>query len=190
MSDIQVSVQWKNPTVFAGETIECKIVFKNISQAPSNRRSPSPCPQLLGRISARERWKESLPLQSKSKDSFTSSSPKLNIPRTKLRTHRPAASLGGASHFQTAHGATVKEEPVNGTQFPIHLHRKSVSIVSLTGDAIKGNNVRHAQGDSSRRPGRGHARAASLQVLPRRKGNMTSGPLSGTVCSRYPQLSY
>ena len=179
MSDIRVSVQWNNSTVFAGEKIECKIVFKNVSQAASSRRSPSPSSQLLGHTSARERWKETLPLQVRRNDSFVSSSPSLSIPRTKIRAHRPTASLSGSSSTKPVPGVIIRDRATNGTQSSNHLHRKSVSIVSLTGDASKGNDVHSAYGEASPRRGRGHARATSLQVLPRTTGSMTSGPLSG-----------
>lgn len=179
MSDIRVSVQWKSSTVFAGERIECKITFRNVSQAPSNRRSPSAGSQLPSHTSARERWKETLPLQHKPKDSFMGSSPNLSIPQTKLRTHKPAASFSGPPSRKPAPGVVVPDRTRNGTQPPNYLHRKSVSIISLAGGVSEGSDVHGAYGDSSRRPGRGHARAASLQVLSRRTGHIAPGPLSG-----------
>lgn len=179
MSDIQVSVKWKDSTVFAGERIECKITFKNVSQAPSNRRSPSPSSQLLGHTTARDRWKETLPLQPKPSDGFINSSPNLSIPQRKLRTHRPTASHSGPSSIKPSSGTTVRDRATNGTQSLNHSHRKSVSIISLAGEELKGSDVQQAGGDSLRRPGGGHARAASLQVLPKRNGTLASGPLSG-----------
>ena len=184
MSDIRVSVQWKNSTVFAGERIECKIIFTNVAQAPGKHRSPSPSSQFPTHTSARDRWKETLPIQRTPQDSFVSSSPSLSVSRTKLRTHGPAASLSGPSHIKTASsagGAAIS----NGTQASKHSHRRSVSIISLAGDVSQGKDVPNAQIDCSKRPGRGHTRAASLQVLPRRTGDMASGPFSGKAPSTY-----
>ena len=172
-------MQWRNSTVFAGERIECTIIFKNVSQAPSNHLSPSPSSQLLGHTSARERWKETLPLQSKLNDSLISPSSKLGIPQTKLRTHKPAASLSGPSTIKLGSRAATQERLTNGPLSPNRSHRKSISIISLAGDVPKGDGVQHVQGDPPRRPGRGHTRAASLQVLPGVTTNVTSGPLSG-----------
>lgn len=172
-------MQWQSSTVFAGERIECKITFKNVYQTPSNRRSPSPSSQLLSHTSARERWKETLPLQPKPNDSSISSPPNLSIPRTKPRTHRPAASLSGPPSMKPGPGVVVQGGTTNDIQPSSYLHRKSISIISLAGDASKGNEVHRAQSNSLRRPGRGHTRAASLQVLPRRTGYITPGPLSG-----------
>ncbi len=172
-------MQWQSSTVFAGERIECKITFKNVYQTPSNRRSPSPSSRLLSQTSARERWKETLPLQPKPNDSFIGSSPNLSMPRTKLRTHKPAASLSGPPSMKPGPGVVVQGRTTNGIQPPSYMHRKSVSIISLAGDVSKGNEVHRAQSNSLRRPGRGHTRAASLQVLPRRTGHITPGPLSG-----------
>ena len=179
MSDIQVSVQWKDSTVFAGERIECRITFKNVSQTPSHRRSPSPSSQLLGHTTARDRWKETLPLQPKSSSGFINSSPNLSIPQRRLPTHSPATSLNGPPNIKPSSGATVRDRATNGSQSLNYSHRKSVSIISLAGEGTKGNDVQQAGGNSSRRPSGGHARAASLQVLPRRNGILASGSLSG-----------
>lgn len=50
-------------------------------------------------------------------------------------------------------------------------HKRSVSIVSMGGEAsVASESYIHGQTLGSTRPGRGHTRAASLQVLPRRTG--------------------
>lgn len=184
MSDIRVSVQWKNSTVFAGEEVDCKITFKNVSHASNLRRSPSPGSNSRAHGSGRERWIESLhlqPQQSSVSHKHKPSAPKLKSSQANGSIHRPTLSLNnprtGLNNFpgtSTHEPATEKLHSTGGR------HQRSVSIVSIkkdTLDAIDGQ----AEGYlGSKRPNRGHARAASLQVLPHRIG-MNSGPLSGKI---------
>ena len=184
MSEIRVSVQWKNPVIFAGERVECKIIFKNISQAPRERQSQPPSSHLIAHASARDRWKEALPLQRSSHDSNIKSSTNLNIARTKQRTHRSAVSLNNPFSQDPT---SFIDRPVftNGARPPSQSHRKSVSIICLNGDASQGRDAQNVQIDSSRRSRRAHTRAASLQVLSKRTGNMVSGQMCGRVPLQY-----
>ncbi len=181
MSDIRVSVQWKNSTVFAGEDVECTITFKNISQARSLRRSPSPSSQLRSHSSPRERWKETLPMRSAQNLDNTGhrNSPSLSglsQPRSKL--HKQALSLSTSNGLPQA-PLDVQDGMAKGPRAGNNKHRRSVSIVSLGGETID-----QAQSPgpvlSSVRPGHGHARAASLQILPRHTGTGIGGSISGS----------
>lgn len=180
MSDIRVSVQWKYSTVFAGEDIECTITFKNVAQTRSLRRSPSPNSQLRSHSSPRERWKETLPMRSgqglgNNNHRKTPSLSGLSQPRAKL--HRQALSLSTSNGFAQA-PASAQAGVAKGPRTGEGRHRKSVSIVSIGGETIE-QAPSSSAASTSGRPSHGHARASSLQVLPRRYGPGNGGPLSG-----------
>ena len=181
MSDIRVSVQWKNPTVFAGEDIECTITFKNIALARSVRRSPPPNTHTTSHDSHRERWKDTLPVRSPDATARTihRKSPSLSgVSQSHTRTYKQALSLGSPNGFPKSpifdvHNTTSKNSCVGDTK-----HRRSVSIVSLHGDANNGTSP-HGQLLKSGRSGHAHIRAASLHVMPRRKGLPSNEPSLG-----------
>ena len=171
MSHIRVSVQWKASTVFAGEELECTITFKNVSRAHCSRRSPSPSPQLLSHGSSRERWRETLPMRSAQRNLARSghgATPAISETVQDIsRIHKPVLSLS------TSHGpspAPMVSAPTSATKKPSLVnskHRRSISIVSIGGDTID----EAPSSDPNLNSGeyrRGHHRAASLHVLPRR----------------------
>lgn len=184
MSDIRVSVQWENSTVFAGEEVKCKITFKNVSHTSNFRRSPSPGSQSRTPGSGRERWIESLhsqPQQSSINHSYKSPMTHLKSAQPNGSLHRPTLSLNTPS--------TGKKNPLDtfalrgaseNPQLNERRHKRSVSIVSIQNEIPATNNSRGEGYLGSKRPNRNHARAASLQVLPHRNG-MSTGPLSGNI---------
>lgn len=187
MSDIRVSVQWKNSTVFAGEDVECTITFKNITLARSSRRSPFPNPHTASHGSNRERWKETLPMRSPKVSTTTMhmKSPSLSgFSHSQARTHKQALSVSCANGISKSpiidvhHGTSTNSTPGDNK------HRRSVSIVSITGDANDKTSP-HSQLLNSGRLGHNHTRATSLHVMPRRNGVLSNGPLSGTSLSAY-----
>lgn len=182
MSDIRVSVQWKTSTVFAGEEIECTITFKNVSQVRNVRRSPSPSSQVRGHAAKRERWKEALPLRSTQAPSVAGHriSPSIpGFPQPNTRTHKPALPLSTSNGFPQALAPRAPEGLSGMASSRSNKHRRSISIVSIGGDTV---DEVPAPGQSalSGRPVRGHTRASSLQVLPRRTGMSSGGPLTGS----------
>lgn len=187
MSDIRVSVQWKNSTVFAGEDIECTITFKNIALARSPRRSPSPHPHTASHGSNRDRWKETLPMRS-AKVSMTAmhrKSPSLSgFSHSQARTHKQALSVSSANGFPKSPIIDVHHGTSTNSTLGDNKHRRSVSIVSIRGDA-NDKTSSHSQLLNSGRSGHNHTRATSLHVMPRRNGVLGNGPLSGTSHSAY-----
>lgn len=178
MSDIRVSVQWKTSTVFAGEDVECKITFKNVSQSG---RSPSPDSHIRNSGTHRERWRETLPshpLQNGADPSSRQPTPVARFSQANHRTHKSTLSLSAQNGMRQASFPEAKGSMVRGSVLGDSQHRRSVSIVSIGGDGIQETTV-HTQPSSFRRPGHGHARAASLQVLPKRNGLSSPGPTSG-----------
>lgn len=182
MSDIQVSVQWKSSTVFAGEELECIITFKNSRQAQKTRNSPSPSSQLRGQGSGRERWKETLPQQGANKSightrnsSLSQTDPSQQI----LKGSGYAAEFN--SPTDTRHNSTPNSQQIlpSETVEKKDKHKRSISIVSLGNDSKPGAKNQGAAVTAYKHNGSGHARAASLQVSSRRSGMAFTGPTSG-----------
>ncbi len=181
MSDIRVSVQWKNPTIFAGEDIECTITFKNIAVARSLRRSPSPSSHKTSHGSHRELWKETLPMRSVNAPTSAThrKSPSFSgFSQTHARAHKQALSISSANGFPKFPIVNV-HEGVSSTAFPAdNKHRRSVSIVSIRGEATD-ETCRYGQSLNPGRSGHSHTRAASLHIIPRRTGLLSNSSSPG-----------
>ena len=195
MSDIRVSVQWKSSSVFAGEDVECVITFKNFSQAHYAPKSPSPNSQPRVASFGRDRWKESLPQHSTNRSlGHTRNNSISNIEKPSQaisRSHKPALSLS-TPHDTSQTPAIGLRDTTKPTVSSGHngKHRRSVSIVSIGGDPLNNQyDQKQRQASTSKRPGRNHARAASLQGLPWKMGMGKLGPTSGkmraSVASRF-----
>ena len=184
MSDVHVSVQWISSAVFAGEDLECIITFKNVSQAYHVQSSSSPNFNLRGQSTARERWKESLPHHGPSRSighTRNNSISKSDHAQETSSTHWPSSFL--ASPVDPRHSIGIAEAQSAKGDTKHERHRRSVSIVSLGNDVHQTQNTRtESQTPTVRRPGKGHASAASLQVLPWRSGVVQNGPTSSKIC--------
>ncbi|KAF2850948.1 Rgp1-domain-containing protein [Plenodomus tracheiphilus IPT5] len=164
-SNIRVFVQWKDSTVFAGEDIECTITFKNV--APPEGRDASPLRKHNGFAAGGDRQRKLPPVHSSTRptisrnSSFASAQPAPQI----VRSHRPALSL----HTPSTVGERrppLTPSAVPGITTNGQRHGRSLSIISLGTNATTDGN--HERGIPIRRPPRGHARSASLQVVPGR----------------------
>lgn len=187
MSDIRVSVQWKNPTVFAGEDIECTITFKNTALVRTVRRSPSPNSHPASHGSHRERWKETMPMRSANAPSSAVHRKSPSLPgfsQSNARTHKQALSLSSANGFPKTPPVDVHDGMSKASTPADNKHRRSVSIVSILGEANDESSP-HSHLLNSGRSGRSHTRAASLHVMPRRHRLLSNGPSPGTSHSTY-----
>ncbi|KAF1943110.1 Rgp1-domain-containing protein [Clathrospora elynae] len=158
-SNIRVFVQWKDSTVFAGEDIECTIIFKNV--APPEGRDRSPRGQNgFAPGGERQRRLPAVPPSVSRRSSVAS-----QLPPQHIRAHRPALSLHTPS---TAGGRRSPVPPgaASGNNSGGLRHGRSLSIISMGTDA--GTDASHERGIPIRRPPRGHGRSASLQVVPGR----------------------
>ncbi|KAL8710343.1 MAG: hypothetical protein Q9220_005113 [cf. Caloplaca sp. 1 TL-2023] len=164
MSNIQVSVEWKTPAVFAGENLQCVIQFKNIAQ-PINHRSPITPGGTKN--TSRERWKYRTASHTREHGADISS--RRQSFRTPSNRPSPQASpldrFPKATQFDIANDTSVPQD--NRTT---RRHRRSVSIVTLSGDLVSSERRTH-------RPIQSHGRAASLQHLPHR----TNAPIRGAI---------
>ena len=177
MSDIRVSVQWKNPTVFAGEDVECTITFKNIALAHRLRPSPSP-----GHGSHRERWRETLPMRSANTPTSNKHGKSPSFPgpsQSYATTHKQSLSMSSANGFAKSPVAEVHNAITKVASPGDNKHRRSVSIVSIRGE-IDDEATQQGQLLNSGRSGHSHTRAVSLHVMPRRNGLLSNGSTPGT----------
>ena len=194
MSDIRVSVQWKSSAVFAGEDLECIITFKNVSQGGHVRKSPSPSSQPRRPSSGRDRWKESLPRQDVNRPiGHTQNNSTSNAgysPET-VKVHGPPTTPSPPLGTRQASSTKLDEGQSTGGSGKVERHRRSVSIVSIGKEQYHAQNVQYQdQASTFRRAGRSHARAASLQVLPRRSGVAYNGPILSENTSPRSDSSY
>ena len=177
MSDIRVSVQWKNPTVFAGEDIECTITFKNIALAHRVQPSPSPTPHTPSHGLHRERWRETLPMRSANAPTCVKhkKSPSLSrLSQSYAATHKQSLSIGSANGLVRSPVTELPDGITEAASSGYNKHRRSVSIVSIRGEADD-EATRHGQLLNSGFPGHSHTRATSLHFMPRRGGLLSNG---------------
>ncbi|KAL8706808.1 MAG: hypothetical protein Q9201_000179 [Fulgogasparrea decipioides] len=163
MSNIQVSVEWERSAVFAGENIECVITFKNTAQVPNSIRTVT---QIRNHNSPRERWKDnnSPHFLQQVPEQF----PRQSSSNNHTKGHRNTSSLKSPRSVAAAASASCNEKNVQAEQKSIdRRHRRSISIVSISGDAASAERTPLAV-PAPRRPGQSHGRAASLHILPQR----------------------
>ncbi|RAK97229.1 putative intracellular protein transport protein (Sat1) [Aspergillus ibericus CBS 121593] len=165
-SDIQVFVKWKDQTIFAGEDVECVITFKNVAETngdPSNGGQSSHQRQPSRATSSHSESLFSL----RSPQKFFFSPHRRSYPNIhkKSPSHRPSSSVSspliGSHSFPPP--STPRSGPPAGGK-----HKRSVSILSIDSEGTGEPTPRTSSQYNRSRPVRGHGRAASLQVLPRR----------------------
>jgi hypothetical protein len=197
LGNIRVFVRWHDQTVFAGEEVKCTITFKNAARPPGStpNHSAKPSPRLPSGGAFDQRQPSPLHGLNRSK------SPSALAPPAAIRGHRATASLSLAvpSAASRARAGSVPWSPQTSQDHRLaspgtgagaaggnrsngrghgHGHKKSLSIVSM-GPASTGNEQHGDTGSAKpQRPARGHARASSLQIVPR-GGNSVAGPRSG-----------
>ena len=194
MSDIRVSVQWKSSAVFAGEDLECVITFKNVSQGGHVQKSPSPSSQPRGPNPGRDRWKESLPRQDVNHSighTHNNSISNAGYSPETVKVHGLPTTPSSPLATRQASSTKLDEGQSTGGSGKVERHRRSVSIVSIGKEQHHAQNAQYQdQASTCRKAGRSHARAASLQVLPRRSGVAHNGPILSQNTSPQGGLSY
>jgi hypothetical protein len=193
-TNIRVFVRWHDQTVFSGEEVKCTITFKNVAPLPGQSRQVSG--QQLNTHSERNRLGASLAGRIKANAGLTPPSS-----ATTGRGHRrsalslsipPSSSRSRSGSIQWPSSQTGSAETRPG-----HAHKRSVSIVSIgSASTIDGHQRRESLGapqpppSSAQRPGRGHSRSASLQIVPRGPNSPLAGPQSGISSTTIPFSMY
>lgn len=175
MSNIRVFVQWKNSTVFAGEDIECQITFKNISQCSTTHGNSSLSPELCTSASSRGRWKESIASQPAHIPSRQSQNFAASTPQNSLTVHRSTLSFSAQSPRRQGLTGIFSSDTSKNDSVGQQKHKRSVSIVSIGKEPTTAAET-YVHPLALKRPGRAHARAASLQVSSHRT-RIEPGPL-------------
>ncbi|KAF6844674.1 intracellular protein transport protein [Colletotrichum musicola] len=171
-SNIRVFILWHDQTVFAGEEIKCTITFKNIARDPHQQRQSQ-------RLTPADRPRHVSPLlRAKSNTGLTPpNSAQTRGHRSALSLNVPAAqtrSRSGSLPWHSQLTPSAAEHRGNG-------HKKSVSIVSIGSSSTAADDTQsNASSVKSHRPGRGHARASSLQIVPRGAALGLTGPHSAS----------
>lgn len=179
MSNVKLSVQWKNSATRAGDNVECTITFKNTS-LPENacsRMASLPSSSLKG-----DSGRESLPSFQEQPQSRKPLNYEVMNLHTKGGTHRSTSSDDSPLSLKQASKYSLQDTSFRTLQDTNHKpHKRSISIVSI-GDETLSMDKHHKnfQSVASRKPGRGHGRALSVQVMPR-ANFMTSKPKCGKL---------
>lgn len=154
--------------------MECAITFSNIAQSPDSNSTTA---QTRDNHSARGPWKKPNSGNNALRPSVSSprQGPNASVPR-----HRNTASLNRLrSRTSAAPGSSTQDHRQPDQVTTNGGHKRSVSIVSIAGDPTSTETKSHGI-PASRRAGKGHGRAASLQILPGRSTVSTKSPSSGT----------
>lgn len=194
-SHIRAYVHFKQPTVYAGEELECIIEFRNIARPAGTERADTS----NGGIS-----KDRTGLASHSRQSSFAPRIVSRAPSTAASTqgvlrgkgHRPTLSLnvvsgssrGGnnGTHSQTN---SISHPGVLGSgSRPAKGHGRSLSILSLGSEAISEGRAPMLAAMPGKKPARAHTRSASLQHPPKFAGPSPVGP--GVPTARNPSPLY
>lgn len=177
MSNLKVSVQWRNSAVQAGDVIECKITFRNVCSPIDSHRLAY---QLQSSTQGGDGWVESLPASVGNPPSRKPPSHAAKNFHPNSATQRSTCSYDTPLSIRRASDYRIQNRSANTVPDTNHKsHKRSISIVSI-GDEVLPMDKSHTSIPSiiSKRPSRAHGRALSVQALPR-AGLMTSKPVPG-----------
>lgn len=180
-SNIRVFVSWSEQTVFAGEDIECLITFKNVATTPNSDDPSSRSPSRSGAIANGERQRKTAPLKTPTGHGRPNLSISSNRGPLPNRGHRSTLSLTVPAGSVQSYGSPASWTGEQRTGGKGSTHKRSVSIISLNASESAADDFssQRSGAQESRRPTRGHTRAASLQIIPRINGSAGGGPPSG-----------
>ncbi|QSZ36540.1 hypothetical protein DSL72_006420 [Monilinia vaccinii-corymbosi] len=170
-SNIRVFIQWKEQTVFAGEDIECQITFKNIATTPTSSRSSLHPSGSNGYLNSPERHRRPVSQIKNSSLSPQSGGHGRGGHRSSISLIARPESVHSKQSEQWSRGTS---RPGTGREG----HKRSLSIISMGASESAIDDVA-SHGSLVERPGRGHGRSSSLQIVPRRNG-INGGPMTGT----------
>ena len=184
-SDIQVFVRFKEPSVFAGEELECTITFKNVA---NEQNDTSPLEPKSGRHSRRASLvQQSVTTPRGSSTGWSKENPRLatsalHSARSSIgRSHKATASLSTLKSSSTAAGSPSMPYSEKAVVKPGPNHRRSVSIISAGSvdarDDYESQKV--ARMAERSRPDLSHRRSSTLQVFPERISGSSKESLSG-----------
>ncbi len=168
-SNIHVFVRFKEPSVFAGEDVECTITFKNVA----NLQQPSSDPR-GGTHSRRASLVEQVASTPRVASSgWNKENPRLaaaklyNDHNNVSRGHKATTSLSIPASSGTPLSSPAIPSGATSFAKPGNKHQRSVSIISLGSvDGENGHQKQIAQKAQRTRPDLGHKRASTVQLFP------------------------
>ncbi|KAK5175212.1 Golgi membrane exchange factor (Ric1p-Rgp1p) subunit [Saxophila tyrrhenica] len=197
-SNIRAHVQWREPSVYAGEEIECIITFKNIAVPPNQEQNGAEQTPLASSHPPERRpfqtpsvphSRKSSAAQGKAPSRRTPSMASNTTSAQPAKGHRPTLSLN-VVNGQTRGGLQSAPIPAKGPNSAIRPtagHGRSLSIMSYGSDVPN-----ESRGPSSaplaKRPLKGHGRSASLQLSPKPQAHPAA--ISGSISPRQPSPLY
>ncbi|KAI9753808.1 MAG: hypothetical protein M4579_004989 [Chaenotheca gracillima] len=175
-SNIRVFVHWKEPTVFAGENVECKITFKNIAPVPGGPNAARQAAKPNGFAVPGERQRKTAPPPPPPQNARPLPAQNSRSAFPPPRGHRPALSLNLPSATSSrSPGPDTPTSRQSSATTPGQKHVRSISIRSLGGSEAGADEKSASSQNGSvagRRSSRSHTRSASLQVIPKRGGGI------------------
>jgi len=172
-SNIRAFVHWREPSIYAGEDVECIITFRNVATPPGQvpqeeDETRTPYANGFSRAPSAVASRRSSLVQSSVQASWAPSfSGSKQAPNGK--GHRPTLSLNvlsaptrGGPPSAGLHSAPMPGRPTTSAR-PARGHGRSLSIMSLGSEAAS-DGRQLMPPPTSKRPTRGHTRSASLQV--------------------------
>lgn len=164
MSNLKVSVQWKNSTVQGGDDIECNITFKNICSSVDPPQSATHLPSLARR---RDSCTDPLLPPAEQKPTRNLTSPTAVNPCQRNVSHRSTYSYDTPLSIKQDSGYGVQSSFSKALQAKDRRsHKRSISIVSIGDEGLPDKSPMTLPSVSSKRPIRAHTRALSFQALP------------------------
>lgn len=194
VSNIRAFVHWKDSSVYSGEEIECIITFKNVASSQGHEDEAEDGSQTPngGLHSRRQSYVPSAAHSRKSSVAQMKPPPLSRAASAASakggRGHRPTLSL----NLVSGHGknGALQSAPLQATAPPIGAlrsskgHTRSLSIMSLGSEQVIEGRSPTTDQISRERPGKIHARSASLQHTPTLMAQSLAGHT--TPLSRQP----
>lgn len=171
--------------MFSGEDVECTITFKNVLPVQATVAGQS-------RRTSKQNGQPLLPSSSRLTPRALSSRPPLSRsssirsqgPQQYAKGHKPALSLNTPA-FGTPDLSRASSNASQAAPPRAHSHGRSISIISIGADGGEGKNGNSKPASvPPRRPGRGHGRSASLQIMPE---STIGSPRASEFSVRCPQ---
>lgn len=193
-SDIQVSVKWKDETIFSGETVDCIITFRNAAPVDANDGLEAATPRnghTQGQPSqaSNHQRRGSRPMNgvvsggkyappSRSPLPFLGGGGRRHSANARHKSNSISGNRAASAHHRASSsvsttipmaGQANSFSPATSTgkpgQYSAHRHQKSLSIISIDRDGeLKSAQPPPSAISAFPRPARAHARSTSFQV--------------------------
>lgn len=187
-SDIHVFVRFKEPSVFAGEDVECTITFKNVA----NLQNATSLPEArTGSHSRRASLVEQVTSSPRvttlawHKENPRLAGAKMQMDRNNFnRSHKATTSLSFPASSGAILNSPAASSPSHSFAKSGHKHQRSVSIISIGSSDVEVDHQKPlAQKPPRPRPDLSHRRASTVQNFSERFSEPSERVITGK-CGR------